>query len=136
MGVEVHAQETELDEETSIESSEAEVGSTQENVELNAEQGHEAEDLTDPQSLRVTDAERVQQDVGEQEEQTEETLQEKRARGSNPTGVTPQALALPEGTGSIQGMGESFTPDLNTGSGSFSLPIALPPGRRGLAPSV
>jgi len=52
------------------------------------------------------------------------------------SGVTPQALALPDGSGSIQGMGESFTPNLNTGSGSFSVPISLPPGRRGLQPQI
>ncbi len=36
----------------------------------------------------------------------------------------------------MEGMGESFSPDLNTGSGSYSFPIALPPGRRGLQPSL
>ncbi|MBN2344085.1 MAG: VCBS repeat-containing protein, partial [Deltaproteobacteria bacterium] len=56
--------------------------------------------------------------------------------GGGKSGVSPQALSLPDGNGSIQGMGESFTPNLNTGSGSFSVPIALPPGRRGVQPSI
>ncbi len=55
---------------------------------------------------------------------------------SGKSGVTPQSLALPDGSGTIQGMGESFSPNLNTGSGTFSVPIALPPGRRGLQPQV
>ncbi|MFO8080189.1 MAG: toxin TcdB middle/N-terminal domain-containing protein, partial [Armatimonadota bacterium] len=55
---------------------------------------------------------------------------------SGKSGVTPQSLALPDGSGSIGGMGESFTPNMNTGSGSMSIPITLPPGRRGLQPSV
>ena len=33
-------------------------------------------------------------------------------------GVAPQAISLPSGPGSIQGLGESFQPQLNTGSGS------------------
>ena len=55
---------------------------------------------------------------------------------SGKSGVTPQSLALPDGEGSMQGMGESFSPNLNTGSGTFSVPISLPPGRRGLQPQV
>jgi len=33
-------------------------------------------------------------------------------------------------------MGESFSPDLFTGTGNFSVPIAVPPGRNGLQPSL
>ncbi|MCP4610072.1 MAG: hypothetical protein GY845_15295 [Planctomycetes bacterium] len=53
---------------------------------------------------------------------------------SGKSGVTPQSLALPDGSGTMQGMGESFAPNLNTGTGTFSVPISLPPGRRGLQP--
>ncbi|MCP4607045.1 MAG: hypothetical protein GY847_42120 [Proteobacteria bacterium] len=52
------------------------------------------------------------------------------------SGVTAQSLALPDGSGTMQGMGESFTPNLNTGSGTFSVPIAIPPGRRGMQPQI
>ena len=55
---------------------------------------------------------------------------------SGKSGVTAQSLALPEGSGSIQGMGESFSPNLNTGSGTFSVPISIPSGRRGLQPKL
>ncbi len=33
-------------------------------------------------------------------------------------------------------MGESFSPDLHTGTGNFSVPIALPPGRNGFQPQL
>jgi hypothetical protein len=33
-------------------------------------------------------------------------------------------------------MGETFSPDLFTGTGNFSVPIAVPPGRSGLQPSL
>ncbi|MBN2525179.1 MAG: VCBS repeat-containing protein [Deltaproteobacteria bacterium] len=56
--------------------------------------------------------------------------------GTGKSGVSPQALSLPDGPGSSQGMGESFTPNLNTGGGSFSVPIAIPPGRRGVQPNI
>ena len=36
-------------------------------------------------------------------------------------GVAPQAISLPSGPGSIQGLGESFQPQLNTGSQPASL---------------
>jgi hypothetical protein len=38
--------------------------------------------------------------------------------------------------GPVSGMGESFSPDLFTGTGNFSEPIAVPPGRNGLQPSL
>jgi RHS repeat-associated protein len=50
--------------------------------------------------------------------------------------VTSQQLALPKGEGSIQGMGESFTPQLSSGTGTFSVPIALPAGRAGVNPTL
>jgi RHS repeat-associated protein len=60
---------------------------------------------------------------------------------SLPTGgprsaATPQALPLPSGEGSIEGMGESFSASLSSGALSFTLPIAVPAGRHGVTPSV
>ncbi len=46
------------------------------------------------------------------------------------------AISLPKGGGAISGLGETFSPDLFTGTGNFSVPIALPPGRGGLAPKL
>src|SRR5262245_51805005 len=51
-------------------------------------------------------------------------------------GVAPQAISLPTGPGSIQGLGESFQPQLNTGSGSYSVSIELPVGSGGQTPEL
>jgi RHS repeat-associated protein len=52
------------------------------------------------------------------------------------SGVKPGVLSLPSGAGSIEGLGESFEPQLNTGGSSYGVTIAPAPGRAGLAPSV
>src|SRR5262245_53434782 len=51
-------------------------------------------------------------------------------------GVAPQAISLPSGPGSIQGLGESFQPQLNTGSGSTAVKLALPRGPGGITPQL
>ncbi len=56
--------------------------------------------------------------------------------GPAKTAVTPQQISLPKGEGSIEGMGESFTPNLSSGTGTFAVPIALPAGRNGVNPSL
>ncbi|MDJ0765367.1 MAG: toxin TcdB middle/N-terminal domain-containing protein [Myxococcota bacterium] len=96
------------------------------------------------EEANVTEVSAEQIDDWEQTaEAAAERLTETKAEGrglpngfAGKSGVTPQTLALPDGSGSMQGMGESFTPNLNTGSGTFSVPIALPPGRRGLQPQI
>src|SRR5215813_1646064 len=45
-------------------------------------------------------------------------------------------IALPQGGGALHGMGETFSPDLHTGTGNYTVPIALPPGRNGLQPQL
>jgi RHS repeat-associated protein len=45
-------------------------------------------------------------------------------------------ISLPSGGGAISGMGETFSPDLFTGTGNYSVPIALPPGRNGVQPQL
>src|SRR3954462_7497008 len=52
------------------------------------------------------------------------------------SGVKPSAISLPSGAGSIEGLGESFEPQLNTGSSSYGISINVPPGRAGLAPKI
>ncbi|GAB5547640.1 MAG: hypothetical protein SangKO_074000 [Sandaracinaceae bacterium] len=49
---------------------------------------------------------------------------------------TPQHISLPDAEGSVQGMGESFSPVLSAGTGTYSVPIALPTGRAGVQPSL
>jgi hypothetical protein len=52
---------------------------------------------------------------------------------SNPSG---QIISLPKGGGALHGIGEKFSPDLHTGTGNFTVPIALPPGRNGFQPQL
>lgn len=51
-------------------------------------------------------------------------------------GASSQVIALPQGGGALHGIGEKFSPDLFTGTGSFTLPLALPPGRNGFQPQL
>jgi RHS repeat-associated protein len=52
------------------------------------------------------------------------------------SGASPQALALPSGEGSVDGLGESFEPLLSTGTATFSLPIQVPPARGRVQPAL
>src|SRR2546430_13784285 len=54
---------------------------------------------------------------------------------SNP-GSDGQIIVPPKGGGALQGIGEKFSPDLHTGTGNFTVPIALPPGRNGFQPQL
>src|ERR1044072_6468053 len=49
---------------------------------------------------------------------------------------TAQTISTPQGGGALQGIGETFSPDLHTGTGNFTVPIALPPGRNGFQPQL
>lgn len=52
------------------------------------------------------------------------------------SGVTPQAINLPSKPGSVQGLGESFEPHLNTGTASYRVPLVLPNGMGGHTPEL
>ncbi len=45
-------------------------------------------------------------------------------------------IELPKGGGAIQGIGEKFETNPATGTGSFSIPIAMSPGRAGFGPGL
>ena len=47
-----------------------------------------------------------------------------------------RAISLPTGGGALHGIGETFSPDLHTGTGNFTIPIELPPGRSGFQPEL
>ncbi len=47
-----------------------------------------------------------------------------------------QAISLPKGGGAIKGIGETFQPDLFSGTGNFTVPIAASPGRGGFGPQL
>ena len=52
------------------------------------------------------------------------------------SGVKPQVISLPSGPGSIEGLGESFEPQLNTGTAAYSVSILVPKGTNNLQPNV
>ncbi len=52
------------------------------------------------------------------------------------TGVSSQAISVPQGTGKVQGMGESFSTQMSTGAATFSVPFAMPDARGAAQPSL
>jgi RHS repeat-associated protein len=50
--------------------------------------------------------------------------------------VSASKISLPSGPGSIEGLGESFEPQLNTGTYAMGLPFKLPPVRGAVQPEV
>ncbi len=59
-----------------------------------------------------------------------------RSTAADKSGVSPNAISLPKGPGSIEGLGESFQPSLNTGTAKYGIGIKLPPGVAGHQPSL
>ena len=55
---------------------------------------------------------------------------------SSEVGSSGAVLSLPKGGGALHGIGEKFSPDLHTGTGNFTVPLALPPGRNGFQPQL
>jgi hypothetical protein len=51
-------------------------------------------------------------------------------------GTNTPAISLPKGGGAIKGIGETFQPNLFTGTGNFSLPIYTSPGRNDFGPKL
>jgi Salmonella virulence plasmid 65kDa B protein len=52
------------------------------------------------------------------------------------TNAPQDIICLPKGGGAVTGIGETFSADLHTGTGNFSIPIALPAGRNGFQPKL
>ncbi len=50
--------------------------------------------------------------------------------------ASSDVITLPKGGGALHGIGEKFSPDLHTGTGNFTVPVALPPGRNGFQPQL
>jgi RHS repeat-associated protein len=55
---------------------------------------------------------------------------------SNDTTVSAPSITLPKGGGAIRGIGEKFSANPVTGTGSMSVPIAMSPGRSGFGPQL
>lgn len=56
--------------------------------------------------------------------------------GDAKSAVEPARISLPNAEGSVEGMGESFAPVLSSGTGTFSVPVAVAAGRAGVQPSM
>lgn len=54
----------------------------------------------------------------------------------NKSGIAEQIISLPKGGGAVKAIDEKFQPDLHTGTGNLSIPIAVPSGRNGLQPQL
>ncbi|MCZ7639105.1 MAG: hypothetical protein M5U12_25470 [Verrucomicrobia bacterium] len=52
------------------------------------------------------------------------------------SGVSPNTISLPKGPGSIEGLGESFQPTLNTGTAKYGVGLTVPPGVAGQTPTL
>jgi len=63
---------------------------------------------------------------------TEETAKASKEK----QGTSAPTITLPKGGGAIHGMGEKFTANPVTGTGSMSIPIATSPGRSGFGPGL
>jgi Salmonella virulence plasmid 65kDa B protein len=50
--------------------------------------------------------------------------------------LSPPVVSLPKGGGAVRGIGEKFSANPVTGTGSMSIPIALSPGRGGFGPQL
>jgi hypothetical protein len=55
---------------------------------------------------------------------------------SNTSGVAQNAINLPKGGGAIKGIGETFQPNLFTGTGNHAIPLAMSPGRNDFGPKL
>jgi hypothetical protein len=53
---------------------------------------------------------------------------------ANKSNIATQTISLPQGGGALHGIGETFSPDLHMGTGNFTVPINIPPGRSGFQP--
>jgi RHS repeat-associated protein len=58
------------------------------------------------------------------------------APSSDSFAVTPPGISLPKGGGAVRGIGEKFSANPVTGTGSMTVPIAASPGRSGFGPQL
>jgi RHS repeat-associated protein len=58
------------------------------------------------------------------------------AASNEKSGTASQVIPLPQGGGALKGIGETFKPDLFTGTGNLTVPLAVPRGRNGFQPEV
>ncbi|PRQ02804.1 hypothetical protein ENSA5_20690 [Enhygromyxa salina] len=57
-------------------------------------------------------------------------------QAADPLSTFAPTISLPTGGGALRSIGEKFSPNPFTGTGSTSVPVATSPGRGGLGPSL
>ncbi|HEU4713467.1 MAG TPA: SpvB/TcaC N-terminal domain-containing protein [Pyrinomonadaceae bacterium] len=55
---------------------------------------------------------------------------------ANKSNTASQTISTPQGGGALHGIGETFSPDLYTGTGHFTVPITIPQGRNEFQPEL
>jgi hypothetical protein len=50
--------------------------------------------------------------------------------------VAQNVISLPKGGDALKGIGETFQPNLFTGTGNHAIPLAITPGRNGFGPKL
>lgn len=63
-------------------------------------------------------------------------LAEEGGGDTDKSGVSPQVISLPSSPGSIEGIGESFDPELSTGTASYPVKLQVAPGVAGFQPDL
>ncbi len=58
------------------------------------------------------------------------------AGGADAAGIAPTHISLPNGPGSIEGLGRNFVPSLASGTAAYGVDIAVPPGAGGFGPKL
>ena len=61
---------------------------------------------------------------------------DKNASGSENSEFAVPKISLPKGGGAIRGVGEKFSANPVTGTGTMTIPIATSPGRSGFGPQL
>ncbi len=56
--------------------------------------------------------------------------------GKGDEGLSPPSISLPKGGGALRGVGEKFSANPVSGTGSLSVPLATSPGRAGFGPQL
>jgi RHS repeat-associated protein len=76
------------------------------------------------------------QDSTQLAEPSSRNQQSSQSPQSEPTNPEIPSISLPKGGGAIRGIGEKFTANPVTGTGSMSVPITTSPGRSGFGPQL
>ena len=64
------------------------------------------------------------------------TIPARMCEAADKSGVTPNTVSLPQGPGSIRGLGEMFEPDLSTGTAKYRIELDVSAGPAGFAPGL